>query len=184
MIIGLTGSYASGKDTAADYIIRKFGFEHFSLSDIIREEMKAQGVEPTRENLIVFGTKLRAQNGNGVLSKMAIKKTDSGKNYCITSIRHPDEVLELKKNANFILIDIDAPAKIRFERMKKRNRNGDPQDFDTFVKLEQKESQEEGSGQQLSKTAALADIKITNDSDDVKNLEKQIDALIKKFENK
>ncbi|MDR0822342.1 MAG: AAA family ATPase [Endomicrobium sp.] len=184
MIIGLTGSYASGKDMAADYIVKKFGFKHFSLSDIIRDEMKAQGIEPTRENLIVFGTKLRAENGNGILSKMALKRTESGKDYCITSIRHPDEVLELKKNDGFVLVDIDAQIKIRFDRMKKRNRAGDPQDFDTFVKLEQKESQKEGSGQQLSKTAALADIQISNDSDDVKNLEKQIDDLIKKFKDK
>ena len=56
MIIGLTGSYCSGKDTVADYIVKNNGFTHFSLSDEIRLLMKEQGIEPTRENLIKFGT--------------------------------------------------------------------------------------------------------------------------------
>ncbi|MDR2427358.1 MAG: AAA family ATPase [Endomicrobium sp.] len=69
MIIGLTGSYCSGKDTVADYISQKHGYKHFSLSDVIREIMKEAGLEPTRENLITFGTNLREENGNGVLAK-------------------------------------------------------------------------------------------------------------------
>ncbi len=56
MIIGLTGSYCSGKDTVADYIVGKSGFLHFSLSDEIRLIMKEQNIEPTRENLIVLGS--------------------------------------------------------------------------------------------------------------------------------
>jgi dephospho-CoA kinase len=56
VIIGLTGSYCSGKDTVADYIVGKSGFLHFSLSDEIRLIMKEQNIEPTRENLIVLGS--------------------------------------------------------------------------------------------------------------------------------
>ena len=39
MIIGITGSYASGKDTVAS-ILQEKGFIHYSLSDILREELK------------------------------------------------------------------------------------------------------------------------------------------------
>ena len=37
--IGVTGTLGSGKDTLAAYLVSK-GFEHISLSDLIREELK------------------------------------------------------------------------------------------------------------------------------------------------
>ncbi|MDR2191713.1 MAG: AAA family ATPase [Endomicrobium sp.] len=181
MIIGLTGSYCSGKDTVADYIVNSQGFGHFSLSDIIRDAMKENGIEPTRENLIVFGSNLRAQNGNGVLAKKAISKMEDGKNYCITSIRHPAEVAELRKNGGFVLINVDAPIKTRFARMQKRQREGDPQTLEKFIELEKRESQTSGAGQQLTKTAALADIVFINDFNGVEILYTKIDELLKKI---
>ncbi|AKL97783.1 AAA family ATPase [Endomicrobium proavitum] len=181
MIIGLTGSYCSGKDTVAEYIVKERGFIHYSLSDVIRDEMKKAGVEPTRENLIVFGTNLRAENGNGVLAAKVLEKTENSKNYCITSIRHPDEVKELQKKKGFVLINIDAPQKTRFERMLQRNRSGDPQTFEKFTELEKKESQTSGSGQQLVKTARLADITFINDSNDIQTLKVSVDEMLKQI---
>ncbi len=62
MIIGVTGAYASGKDTVAD-MLQKMNFYHISLSDIIRDEMKLQKIKLTRENMIRVGTKLRSEFG-------------------------------------------------------------------------------------------------------------------------
>jgi dephospho-CoA kinase len=183
MIIGLTGSYCSGKDTVADFIVNSQGFGHFSLSDIIREAMKEEGIETTRENLINFGSDLRAKNGNGALAKKALSKMESGKNYCITSIRHPDEVAELRKSGDFVLINVDAPIEIRFARMQKRKREGDPQTLEKFIEFEKRESQSSGSGQQLTKTAALADITFINDFDGIELLHTKIEELIKAMIN-
>ena len=182
MIIGLTGSYCSGKDTVAEYIVKERGFTHYSLSDVIRDGMKKEGIETTRENLIVFGTNLRAQHGNGVLAKKVIEQMAVGQNYCITSIRHPDEVAELKKRKDFVLINVDAPQKIRFDRMQKRKRAGDPQTLEKFIELEQKESQSSGSGQQLVKTAALADLNFINDSSDIQTLKTAVDEILKQLQ--
>jgi len=179
MIIGLTGSYCSGKDTVAEYLVNKHGFGHYSLSDVIRELMKEAGVETTRENLIAFGTKLRSENGNGVLAKKVLEKLKSGMNYCITSIRHPDEVLELKKRKDFTLVNVDAPQSVRFARMQARKRPGDPQTLEKFIELEAKESQSSGPGQQLSQTAKLADITFINDVNDLKTLDLKIEMLLK-----
>jgi dephospho-CoA kinase len=183
MIIGLTGSYCSGKDTVAECIVKKHHFIHFSLSDVIRDAMRKEGIETIRENLIVFGTKLRSQNGNGVLAKLVIKQMDDKNNYCITSIRHPDEVCELKKKKDFTLINVDAPQEIRFERMLKRKRAGDPQTIEKFIELQNKESQSSGSGQQLVKTAQLSDITFINDFNDINLLEISIDNLLDKLNN-
>jgi dephospho-CoA kinase len=181
MILGLTGSYCSGKDTVADYIVKKRNFKHFSLSDIIREAMTKDGVEITRENLIIFGTKLRIENGDGVLAKLAAAKMNDTDNFCITSIRHPSEVQELKSKKSFILINVDAPQKVRFQRMLKRKRHGDPQTIEKFIELEKKESQSSGSGQQLLKTAELADIIFINDFDEIEILERKIDEMLAKI---
>lgn len=178
MIIGLTGSNASGKDSVAEYIVKAHNFLHYSLSDVIRDLMKSDGIEITRENLIVYGTNLRQKNGNGFLAKKVLEKMDKNKNYCVTSIRHPDEVMELRKNKDFVLINVDALQNIRFERLQKRNRPGDPTTFEKFINLEQKESQISGSGQQLTKTAKLADITLINNSNDLNILHRDIDKLL------
>ncbi|MDR3307158.1 MAG: AAA family ATPase [Endomicrobium sp.] len=183
MIIGLTGSYCSGKDTIADYMSKKYGYKHFSLSDVIREIMKEVGIEPTRENLIAFGAKLREENGNGVLAKKVLEKAKNGGKYCITSIRHSEEVNELGKREDFVLLNVDAPQDVRFERMQKRKRPGDPQTLEKFIELEKKESQTSGSRQQLRKTANMADITFINDSNNITTLEATVDNLLKDLEN-
>jgi dephospho-CoA kinase len=178
MIIGLTGSYCSGKDTVADYIVNHYGVGHFSLSDEIRLLMKQACIETTRENLIAFGTKLRQDEGNDVLAKSVIKKFEPNKNYCITSIRHSKEVEKLKTVKNFILINVDAPEKIRFDRMQTRKRAGDPTTLEKFIELEKKESQVSGSGQQVALCASMADIVFINDTDSLDKLYSKIDTLL------
>ena len=72
MIIGVTGSYASGKDSVAEYLIKK-GFQHFSLSDEIRKELKKRKIKETRQNLIKLGNELRKKHGNEILAKRIIE---------------------------------------------------------------------------------------------------------------
>ncbi|MDR1942535.1 MAG: AAA family ATPase [Endomicrobium sp.] len=182
MIIGLTGSYCSGKDTIASYICKKHDYEHFSLSEVIREIMRKERIEPTRENLIIFGSKLREENGNEVLVKKVLEKISLGGKYCITSLRHSAEVNALRERKDFVLVNVDAPQHIRFERMQKRKRPGDPVTLERFIELEKEESQMSGHGQQLSKTANSADIMIINDLNDMATLECIIENLLKNIE--
>jgi dephospho-CoA kinase len=184
VIIGLTGSYCSGKDTVAEYIVKNSGFYHFSLSDEIRILMKEKNIEPTRENLIVFGTRLRQEEGNDVLAKSVISKFEANKNYCITSIRHTQEVIRLKTVKKFVLINVDAPQAIRFSRMQDRKRQGDPTTLERFIELEQKECQSSGSGQQVALCSKMADITFVNDTDNIKQLHNQIDNLLKNLQVK
>ncbi|MDR1400913.1 MAG: AAA family ATPase [Endomicrobium sp.] len=178
MIIGLTGFSCSGKDTIAEYISKKYGYIHCSLSNIIREMMRKAGVELARENFIVFGTILREKNGNGVLAKKILEKIDLNGKCCVTSIRHTDEVKELRSRKDFVLVNIDSPQLLRFKRMQNRKRLGDPDNWERFVELEDKESQIEGSGQQLKRTADLADINFVNDSNGIMALEVAVDRLL------
>ncbi|MYB53186.1 MAG: AAA family ATPase, partial [Acidobacteriia bacterium] len=54
MIIGLTGTNGSGKTVACELLQRK-GFQFYSLSDVIREELAEKGLAANRENLIAEG---------------------------------------------------------------------------------------------------------------------------------
>lgn len=165
MIIGLTGENCSGKGTLAEYLSKR-GFYYLSLSDVIREELAADGKEIIRENLIKKGNELREKFGPGILAKKVLLKVKGDRNYVIDSIRNPGEVNELRKKKGFFLIYVTAPPEKRFERMKARTREGDPRTFDAFMKIENVEARNLGmTKQQLLKTFEMADKKISNDSD-------------------
>ena len=46
MLIGLTAKNAAGKDEVARCLVERHGFSYFSLSDLLREELKKQGCWP------------------------------------------------------------------------------------------------------------------------------------------
>jgi dephospho-CoA kinase len=177
MIIGLTGANASGKGEAGSYLKSK-GFQYYSLSDTLREEARAKGVEPLRENLIKLGNELREKNGPSVLANLAIKKIEDKNDYVvIDSIRNPFEIKALRKLNGFTLIGVDAPLEIRFERAVARNRPGDPETLEEFVEKEKKENTAASTNQQLEKCLKLADKIIINDST-IEELHKKIDLVI------
>jgi dephospho-CoA kinase len=174
MIIGLTGKNASGKGEAASYLVKK-GFSYFSLSDIIREEAKKQGIEENRENLIKTGNNLRKEHGAGILAKLINKKLKDKS--VVDSIRNPEEIKELRKNKDFILVGVDAPVEIRFERAKKRGRNESAKTLSEFKTVEQKENLKNPANQQLDNCLKLTDKMLLNDGS-LKKLHKKIDALL------
>lgn len=164
MIVGLTGKNGSGKGEVAKFLVES-GFIYHSLSDVLREELKKKGKEITRERLIEFGTHLRKESGPSILADKILEKLDPEKNYIVDSIRNPAEVKALKKRADFTLIHVSAPQKIRFERIRKRGRENDPATFDQFVRLEKREAESpDPNSQQLNETMALAHCELVNES--------------------
>ncbi|MFA7400250.1 MAG: CHC2 zinc finger domain-containing protein, partial [Sideroxydans sp.] len=128
---------------AIEYL-KKRGFYYLSLSDFIREELAEQNEEITRESMIAKGNDLRARFGQGILAQRAVQKMEKDRNYIVDSIRNPGEVKELKKLKNFVLVHVHAPPEIRFERMKARKRESDPQTFEAFKIIEEAEMKKEG----------------------------------------
>lgn len=162
MIIGLCGENCAGKSVTAEYLMKK-GFYFLSLSDAIREELKKEGKNISRENLIEKGNELRKNFGPGALGKRIVQMLQTDKNYCIDSIRNPAEVEELKKAGNFYLLHITADSEIRFIRMKERKREQDPQTLESFEYFEKLEMEnEDKSKQNLKGTFSLAYKKIEN----------------------
>lgn len=174
MIVGVSGKNCAGKDTVADYL-RENGFVYFSLSDAIRDELAKSGIEPTRQNLIEAGTRIRQNFGPEELASRIAKKVLPKKNYVIVSIRNPAEVLELQNLEGFFLINVVADEKTRFERMKMRKRAGDPQTLEEFCSTEKAEaSSANSSAQQLDEVAKMTQIQLENNS--------SLDSMVEKLE--
>ncbi len=168
MIIGLTGKNAAGKGEVANYLKTK-GFIYYSLSDILREEATKRDIKHSRDNLINLGNELRKKFGSAYLAQQINKKIknqlkmNKKQNLVVDSIRSPYEAKELMKNKDFLLIGIDAPIELRFERLRKRNRLGDAKTLEEFKKQEQRENLRNKANQQLNETFKLAEKIIIND---------------------
>jgi dCMP deaminase len=166
MIIGLTGTLNSGKGSIAGFF-KEIGFVKFSLSDELRELARESKIELTRENLQNLGNKMRREFGAGFLAEIVKNKILSQKhnNAVIEGIRNPGEVEILRTLNNFFLVSVDAPADIRFKRMKARNRENDPKTWEDFLKVDARDLGEaDERGQQTRKCMALADFTLINDS--------------------
>jgi len=159
--IGLTGTNAAGKGETAAFF-QEHGFSYFSLSDQIRKELKKKGWEESRDNLIKTGNDLREKYGADILAKWIMREV--GEKAVIDSIRNVKEVEFLKTQQNFILIAIDAPVEIRYQRSKKRGRNESASSLEEFIRKETQELSGSETQQQLKKCMEMADFLIINDS--------------------
>ncbi len=165
MIVGLTGRNGSGKGTVAKWFEDR-GFHFRSLSDAIRGYLRDRGLDVSRDNLIAGGRRLRSEGGPGVLAERTLKALPYGRPAVIDSIRNPAEVEVLRGRADFVLLEITADERVRYDRMVARNRGGDARSFDEFRRHEQAElSSTDSAAQQLHTTAELRDLEVPNDSD-------------------
>jgi len=180
MIIGITGTFAAGKDTVADYL-EKIGFEHFSTGEEIAEIAREKGIETTRDNLRELANKLRDEFGADYLSRRVIEKKAKTDKVVVTGLRQPGEIEYLKNQGNFVMIAIDAPIELRFERMAERKRPGDAETLEAMRDKEQKEMQSTGkNSQKIHECIKMANYTITNEGS-FEELYQKVDQLIKRI---
>ena len=180
MIIGIAGMPSSGKDTVAE-IFEKKGYKHISLSQVLRDMAKKQGIEPTTENLTEFGNSTRLKYGLGYLAKEALKEARG--DTVITSIRQPGEVDVLRKRKDFYLIAIDATLENRWKRLSARRRLGDPATLDEMKSIEKRQSKAGGSkDMQNDVVMEMADYYIDNNGTK-EQLKKQVEETMEEIKN-
>src|SRR5262245_55481880 len=182
-VVGLTGPNAAGKGEVAN-ILRARGYTYHSLSDVVREEATRRGLDHSRENLIRVGNELRAAHGPGALAERIVAKivggagqpaevapggsspwlipVPAGVSAIVDSIRNPAEVIVLRRLAGFVLVGVNAPIGVRFERSRLRARAGDGTTLEEFAGKESLENSTDPAAQQLTQTFLLADVVIDN----------------------
>jgi dephospho-CoA kinase len=163
MRIGVAGLNASGK-TEVVQILESRSFYGVSLSDVIREDLTRDGLEPTREQMIVRGRALRERFGSGILAERVIATLPPDRNHVIDSIRHPAEVEAFRQARDWVLVWVETSPETRYERLRARGRVGEEISFERFQELQQQELESpDPSAQQLLAVRELADEVIENE---------------------
>ncbi|WP_368660155.1 AAA family ATPase [Methanobrevibacter sp.] len=168
-VIGITGMPGSGKSIVSDLACKK-GAIIVSMGDIIREEAEKRG-ETTGETAV----NLRKEFGEYIVSELTIEKIkklqkEGHDKIVVEGIRSHHEVEMFKESFdNFIIVSIFAKPMIRFERLKKRKREDDSQDYAGFSERDQREL---GFG--MGNVISLSDRTLINESD--------LDSFIEKVE--
>lgn len=165
LIIGLTGSLASGCGESASYLEKK-GFEKLSLATKIKDVAKERKVEPSRENLQDIGDDLRRENKDdedyNYLAKVVSEQIEesSAEKFVVKSFRHPHEIKYFRnKYPSFFPFNIDAPRNTRYERVKDLYTR--EENFDRDDERDSGESQAP-HGQHVSLCVDNSDIVINN----------------------
>jgi len=177
LVIGLTSRNAAGKDEVARYLVERRGFSYFSLSDILRRELTRRGLDITRENLIKTGNALREKHGPGALAELALEALRTAKRAVVVSIRNPGEIEVLRRREDFILVGVDAPLEVRYQRARARGRPEDPDSLEKFMAQERAELEGTENQQQLEACFAMSDRVLVNDGS-LEELYRKVEELL------
>ena len=176
-IMGISGLPGSGKGLVSEIAVQN-GAIVISMGDIIRKEAKKRG-ESTKET----AQNLRKEHGQYIVAELTIKEIKEileegfDKSLIVEGIRSPFEVNLFKENFdNFMILSVFANRKLRFERIKSRQREDDTTDYEIFVQRDQREL-DFGIGVVIS----LSDKIIINESD-MESYEKEIREFFEEYD--
>lgn len=180
IIIGMTGTFGAGKDTVLKYLKDEYGFNHFSVSEFLKEEAARRGMPINRDSQHMIGNELRAKYGPGyIVEQLYDQAIASGGNSVIESFRAIGEVTTLRsKPQPFYLLAVDADTRIRYDRIVKRGSFKDNVSFEKFQADEEREMHDtDPAGMNIAECMKMADGHIENNGD-LNALHEQIDKII------
>jgi len=151
-------------------ILRRKGFEVIEMRDVVVEKMAERHIPMSSENLRGTAFELRKEYGKDVVARYTAKKirSSSGKTIALMGIRTTIELNYFRKRfGTFPIVQIYAPEKVRFERIKRRRKVEDARTIKQFRWIENREnkgymknSKEAKYG--LKKVVKMADYVIAN----------------------
>ncbi len=147
IIIGLVGQIACGKEAVKKYLAKKYNTKDCKFSTPLRDVVNRLTIPESRENLQKLSTSLRENFGQDLLAKVIASdasKLDS-EIVVVDGIRRMADMKYLKELRNFYLIKVEVDAKIRYERMVRRNENAGDKDktFEQFIADQNNETEKE-----------------------------------------
>lgn len=163
-VIATTGRIGSGKDEVMNYLSRRYDLPNLSVGDMVREIAEQKGLSVTRENLQQVSSESIEQYGKDFFINQLIKRMRENRwdKAGVSGIRSPNEVCCLRREFGtaFVLIHVYVgQAYLRYERVRRRDREGAPQSYDSFLLQDRKDEQLF----ELEETLSMADLVIDND---------------------
>jgi dephospho-CoA kinase len=163
MYIAVTGTIASGKGEVVK-ILKRRGFMHYGFGNLLRSELMKAGIEHTIENTRAYANKKRAEHGPDYFAKRLLNEfeRDMPKNAVFESVRTLGELKTLKTLPRLILIAVDAPRELRFERLLARGRTDGITTFEEFCAAEDAQLEGKAHEQHILDVMDQADVKVVN----------------------
>ncbi|WP_440059887.1 AAA family ATPase [Thermogladius sp. 4427co] len=170
LLILVTGMPGSGKSLVAN-VARELGITVVNMGDIVREETLRKYGRITPELMLEVSIELRKKYGEDYIAVKTVERIPrDSKIVVVDGVRSLAEVSVFKRIGKTVIIAVHASPRTRFERLLKRNRPGDPKNFEEFKK---RDIIELGFG--IGSVIALADYILVN--------EKEINKVIEEAKN-
>ncbi len=174
-MIAIVGMPGSGKSEFVNVLL-EFGYNVISMGDLVREETIKR--EYSLEESGKVAQMLRDEKGLDAIAILTLEKIrDSNEDkFLIEGIRGIKEIERFRNEIDFFLIGIHASPKIRFERLKGRGREDDP---NTYYDFQERDLRELSWG--LGQALALSDA-IVDNNETLEKFRENIVKVIKKYE--
>jgi len=115
-------------------IVKEMGIPVVVMGDVVREEARIRGIEPTPKNLGKLMIELREKMGANVIAKRCVDKIKelNSKIVLVEGVRSLEEVEEFRKVGDVKIVAVHSSPKTRYERLSRRGRSDDPKSWEEF----------------------------------------------------
>ncbi|KSW12649.1 dephospho-CoA kinase [Pyrodictium occultum] len=149
----------SGKSLFSS-VAREMGLPVYVMGDVVREEARRRGLEPTPSNLNMVARLLRKEEGPAAVALRVAGRLERGSSpvVVVDGVRSLVEVEVFQRLGRVITVAVHASPRTRFERLRRRGRPGDPGSWEEFRERDMTEL-----SFSLGSVIALADYMLVNE---------------------
>jgi dephospho-CoA kinase len=141
LVVGLVGMPGSGKSVVVGTAQEK-GYDVVVMGDVVRKETRKRGLELNPKNIGAVMLDLRKKSGAGVIAEKCvprIERTESSR-VIVDGLRSLNEADVFKAHfPSFSLIAVHASPRTRFNRLNRRRRSDDPDEWEVFRERDMRE---------------------------------------------
>lgn len=177
--IATVGPIGSGKDTAIEYISKRYKIPMISMGRIAVDIAQSMNIKPTRENLHLITERCLRSHGPTFFSEETIRRVvkQGWRSVAIAGLRYPTDVAMLRRCFRLMVIYIRTSSpETRFERLKRRREPRDPRTFEEFIAQDESENRMFS----LKETFAASDVEVENNGS-MKELYQKLDSHVHRF---